>query len=115
MLLCRQICYIVKVVLWCSASMHMLQCGECSTLIKHADISRLAAAQVCYACVDEKEFRLAQLCGLNIIINADDLVEVSDYYQRKVRCTAVSFWWFLYCGLLQPRCQDQCNRARGGV
>ena len=32
---------------------------------------------MCYACVEEGEFRLAQLCGLNIIINADDLEEVS--------------------------------------
>ena len=34
--------------------------------------------EVCYACVDENEFRLAQLCGLNIIINADDLEEVNN-------------------------------------
>jgi hypothetical protein len=27
--------------------------------------------------VEENEFKLAQLCGLNIIINADDLMEVS--------------------------------------
>jgi clathrin heavy chain len=33
--------------------------------------------------VDEKEFRLAQLCGLAIIVNADELDEVSEYYQRK--------------------------------
>lgn len=39
--------------------------------------------QVCYACVEEGEFRLAQLCGLNIIINADDLEEVSDFYQQR--------------------------------
>lgn len=39
--------------------------------------------EVCYACVEEKEFRLAQLCGLNIIVNADDLDEVSEFYQRK--------------------------------
>lgn len=32
--------------------------------------------QVCYACVDVKEFRLAQLCGLAIIVNADELDEV---------------------------------------
>ncbi len=32
--------------------------------------------EVCYACVEEGEFKLAQLCGLNIIINADDLMEV---------------------------------------
>ncbi|KXZ42859.1 hypothetical protein GPECTOR_114g310 [Gonium pectorale] len=39
--------------------------------------------EVCYACVDEKEFRLAQLCGLAIIVNADELDEVSETYQRK--------------------------------
>jgi len=39
--------------------------------------------EVCYACVEESEFRLAQLCGLNIIINADDLEEVSEYYQSR--------------------------------
>ena len=39
--------------------------------------------QVCYACVEENEFRLAQLCGLNIIINADDLEEVSAFYQAR--------------------------------
>lgn len=32
--------------------------------------------EVAYACVEEGEFKLAQLCGLNIIINADDLMEV---------------------------------------
>lgn len=37
--------------------------------------------EVCYACVEEKEFKLAQLCGLNIIVAADDLMEVSEYYQ----------------------------------
>ena len=38
--------------------------------------------QVCYACVEEGEFRLAQLCGLNIIINADDLEEVSSQIRQ---------------------------------
>lgn len=33
--------------------------------------------------MEEGEFRLAQLCGLNIIINADDLEEVSDFYQQR--------------------------------
>ncbi len=33
--------------------------------------------------MEEGEFRLAQLCGLNIIINADDLEEVSEFYQRR--------------------------------
>lgn len=39
--------------------------------------------EVCYACVAEKEFRLAHLCGLSIIVNADDLEEVSDFYQSS--------------------------------
>ena len=48
--------------------------------------------EVCYACVDENEFRLAQLCGLNIIINADDLEEVGAtawYYFRWSICTCM--------------------------
>lgn len=39
--------------------------------------------EVCFACVEEGEFKLAQLCGLNIIVNADDLDEVSEFYQRR--------------------------------
>lgn len=39
--------------------------------------------EVCFACVEEKEFRLAQLCGLNIIVNADDLEDVVDFYRTK--------------------------------
>ncbi|KAK4579547.1 hypothetical protein RGQ29_029281 [Quercus rubra] len=35
------------------------------------------------ACVDAEEFRLAQICGLNIIIQVDDLEEVSEYYQNR--------------------------------
>ncbi|KAL0341258.1 UNVERIFIED_CONTAM: Clathrin heavy chain 2 [Sesamum radiatum] len=29
--------------------------------------------EVCFACVDAEEFRLAQICGLNIIVQVDDL------------------------------------------
>eukprot|EP00958_Prasinococcus_capsulatus_P003761 scaffold346_cov387-Prasinococcus_capsulatus_cf.AAC.4 len=39
--------------------------------------------EVCFACVEEEEFRLAQLCGLNIIVQADELEEVSDFYQAR--------------------------------
>ncbi|KAF9591335.1 hypothetical protein IFM89_003958 [Coptis chinensis] len=39
--------------------------------------------EVCFACVDAEEFRLAQMCGLNIIVQVDDLEEVSDYYQNR--------------------------------
>jgi tetratricopeptide (TPR) repeat protein len=64
-----------------------------STLVKlhqwqaAVDAARKAASprtwkEVCYACVEEREFKLAQLCGLNIIVAADDLAEVSEFYQR---------------------------------
>ncbi|KAA3464225.1 Clathrin heavy chain 1 [Gossypium australe] len=39
--------------------------------------------EVCFACVDAEEFRLAQICGLNVIIQVDDLEEVSEYYQNR--------------------------------
>lgn len=39
--------------------------------------------EVCFACCDAREFRLAQLAGLAIIVNADDLDEVSEYFQRR--------------------------------
>ena len=39
--------------------------------------------EVCYACVEEGEFKLAQLCALNIIVAADDLMEVSAFYMEK--------------------------------
>merc|ERR1711992_416792 len=39
--------------------------------------------EVCFACVEQEEYRLAQLCGLSIIVNADDLEDVSDFYQSR--------------------------------
>lgn len=41
--------------------------------------------EVCYACVEEGEFKLAQLCGLSIIVAADDLAEVSEFYRERGR------------------------------
>ncbi|KAM3375864.1 clathrin heavy chain 1 isoform X1 [Capsicum galapagoense] len=39
--------------------------------------------EVCFACVNAEEFRLAQICGLNIIVQVDDLEEVSEFYQNR--------------------------------
>ena len=39
--------------------------------------------EVCFACVEEEEFKLAQLCGLNIILQADELEALSDFYQER--------------------------------
>lgn len=39
--------------------------------------------EVCFACVDNKEFRLAPMCGLNIVVHADELEELINYYQDR--------------------------------
>lgn len=40
--------------------------------------------EVCFACVDGKEFRLAQMCGLHIVVHADELEELINYYQVRL-------------------------------
>jgi clathrin heavy chain len=37
--------------------------------------------EVCFACVDSEEFRLAQMCGLHIVVHADELEDLINYYQ----------------------------------
>ncbi|KAK6192853.1 hypothetical protein SNE40_004252 [Patella caerulea] len=39
--------------------------------------------EVCFACVDNTEFRLAQTCGLHIVVHADELEELINYYQDR--------------------------------
>ncbi|XP_039266520.2 clathrin heavy chain 1 [Styela clava] len=39
--------------------------------------------EVCFACVDGEEFRLAQACGLHIVVHADELEELINYYQDR--------------------------------
>jgi len=39
--------------------------------------------EVCFACVDNEEFRLAQMCGLHIVVHADELEELIHYYQDR--------------------------------
>ncbi|KAF7278693.1 hypothetical protein GWI33_008071 [Rhynchophorus ferrugineus] len=39
--------------------------------------------EVCFACVDAQEFRLAQMCGLHIVVHADELQDLIDYYQDR--------------------------------
>lgn len=39
--------------------------------------------EVCFACVDNEEFRLAQMCGLHIVVHADELEELINYYQER--------------------------------
>jgi clathrin heavy chain len=39
--------------------------------------------EVCFSCVEEKEFRLAQLCGLHIVVQADELESVVEFYLAR--------------------------------
>lgn len=36
--------------------------------------------EVCFACVDNKEFRLAPMCGLHIVVHAEELDSLIKYY-----------------------------------
>lgn len=38
---------------------------------------------MCFACVDKLEFRLAQICGLHIVVHADELEELIWYYEER--------------------------------
>ncbi|WAR01555.1 LOW QUALITY PROTEIN: CLH1-like protein [Mya arenaria] len=40
--------------------------------------------EVCFACVNNEEFRLAQMCGLHIVVHADELEELNNYYQDRL-------------------------------
>lgn len=35
---------------------------------------------MCFSCVDGSEFRLAQVCGLHIVVHADELDDLISYY-----------------------------------
>mmetsp|Transcript_85130 Transcript_85130/g.127573 ORF Transcript_85130/g.127573 Transcript_85130/m.127573 type:complete len:1700 (+) Transcript_85130:39-5138(+) len=39
--------------------------------------------EVCIACVDAKQFRLAQTCGLHLIVRPDELEEIIQYYENR--------------------------------
>lgn len=38
---------------------------------------------MCFACVEHGEFKHAQFCGLQIIVNAEELEEVSQFYLER--------------------------------
>jgi len=38
--------------------------------------------QVCFACVRAKEFRMAALCGQNVIIHQDHLEDIINFYEK---------------------------------
>merc|ERR1711963_860435 len=40
--------------------------------------------EVCFACVDNSEFRLAQMCGLHIVVHADDFEELMSLLEASL-------------------------------
>jgi len=38
---------------------------------------------VCFACVEKKEFHLAMVCGLQIVVHAEEIDEVLEFYQNR--------------------------------
>lgn len=52
--------------------------------------------EVCFACVDNNEFRLAQMCGLHIVVHADELEDLINYYQVIIIIIIFIFSWLLY-------------------
>ena len=43
----------------------------------------LPSLQICFACIDKNEFRLAQMCGIQIVVQAEELDELINYYQNR--------------------------------
>lgn len=39
--------------------------------------------KVCFACVEHGEFRLAQICGFHIVVHADELIGLLNFYQDR--------------------------------
>ena len=56
------------------ASLYLRDVSTCSTR---------TWKEVCFACVDNNEFRLAQMCGLHIVVHADELEDLINYYQDR--------------------------------
>lgn len=91
--------------------------------------------QVCFACVDGNEFRLAQMCGLHIVVHADELEELINYYQvthfisqgrgsffnnayilfKKHRNMCKGFWFFLYIIIMNLSFYNRVIQLDGGL
>lgn len=56
--------------------------------------------EVCFACVDNEQFRLAQNCGLHIVVHADELEDLINYYQvRSIGLLCVIMWMMNLCSV----------------
>ncbi|TMW40445.1 hypothetical protein DOY81_014475, partial [Sarcophaga bullata] len=76
MLRCCQIAYTKQ------CQLHLLEFQGAVDSARKANSTR-TWKEVCFACVDAEEFRLAQMCGLHIVVHADELEDLINYYQDR--------------------------------
>ncbi|EEB07199.1 clathrin heavy chain Chc1 [Schizosaccharomyces japonicus yFS275] len=70
---------------WSKLASTLVHLGEYQSAV---DCARKANSikvwkQVCKACVDKKEFRLAQICGLNLVVHAEELGDLIHLYESR--------------------------------
>ena len=81
----------IKTLISCILYVYMYVCSVCSILSMLQVPSHFYyqlnyccfVFQVCFACVDSQEFRLAQVCSLHIVVHADELEDLINYYQNR--------------------------------
>ncbi|CAL1614921.1 unnamed protein product [Knipowitschia caucasica] len=63
----------------------LLQLGEFQAAVDSARKANSTRTwkEVCFSCVEGQEFRLAQICGLHIVIHADELEDLIGFYQER--------------------------------
>ncbi|KAL8655707.1 MAG: hypothetical protein Q9210_000729 [Variospora velana] len=69
---------------WAKLATTLVHLGEYQAAVECARKANSVKVwkQVNEACVDKKEFRLAQICGLNLIVHAEELQDLVRQYER---------------------------------
>ncbi|KAI4086845.1 MAG: hypothetical protein LQ344_007246 [Seirophora lacunosa] len=70
---------------WAKLATTLVHLGEYQAAVECARKANSVKVwkQVNEACVDKKEFRLAQICGLNLIVHAEELQDLVRQYERN--------------------------------
>lgn len=90
----------IKLELWEAAKVLFTACGDWGSLafvLVHLGMYQQAVEtarkansvrvwkDVCFACLNAGEAKLAQVCGLNVIMHVDELEEVILYYEERLK------------------------------
>ena len=73
----------------------------CTTVDAHLRVCVCVCVQVCFACVDAEEFKIAQQCGLFVIVEADELEDLVYHYEVRLHSlfTFISMCVCIHVGL----------------